>query len=322
MARRDPPRYVQHSMADHLRRAHHIAKLDLTQVGMRTARRGGSIVRWHPGADDPLGASYRCQHCRDTHGEGWDRYYAAVYWPYPLPHHQTAIHAHYQHYHPRTRFDPQRINTPGHAVADWLATLIPLTPHAPAAFLCAACRPANADDGPALAPRTYFGTDAYGDARRLQWLRATRSDLHPDLAGRSPLQQAELLEARDRGLVLRDLNPKTIHAAVTRARTSTPQAAKRDYLEEAMITLLGEARDRGEKPTPVIHRLATLARERSDLFTTLVGQAIPTLAAQKPVMTPNQFRQCVRAHLNTPTNPTISERRLWHIWATHVRHPT
>jgi hypothetical protein len=306
-------------MAHHLRRGHHIATLDLNLVGMRTARRSGSLLRWHPGGGDWLGAWYWCERCREQHGEGWDRYYASVYWPYPLAWHRDAIQRHYQDVHPGVRFDAGRISCAGRPVGDWLASFLPLTAYSPAAFLCGECRSSDGADGPVLARRIYLGSDAWGDARRLSWLRGNRADLQVDLFGRTPLQQAELLEVRDRGLVLGDLKPATIHTALANARKTRPDDADRDYVQEAVITLLADARSRGQKPTAFIEHLAHLAKRHPRAFTTTIGGAIPTLAAQKPFISPAQFRRSVLALLNTSTDPTISERRLWDIWIDQVR---
>jgi hypothetical protein len=315
MPRRQPPRYLRNMVADHLRRDHHIPTLDPGDIGMRTSRRRPVGVRWADDPTDPLGAWFRCEPCRLRHGEGWERYYAAVYWPWPLAHHLDAIAAHYHEHHPGLGFDPGRVGSPGDALAEWQASFLPLTPWAPAGFLCDACRP---PDEPRLAPRIVIGTDAYGDARRLRALRTARTDLHSDLAGRSPLQQAELLEARDRGLVLANLHPTAVHTALANARHPNREADA-DYLEVAMITLLREARDRGDQPTPVIKRLARLAKEHPRVFTTTVGRAIPLLAAQHARQTPSEFRRSVRTLLGSEDAPFIGERRLWDIWRLRVR---
>ncbi len=318
MSRRDPPRYTQNMMADHLRRTHHIPTLDPGEIGMRTSRRRQCLLRWHEpeAADGTLGVWYRCERCRQTYGEGWDRYYAAVHWPWPLPHHQDAISGHYRQSHPARHFDADRISSPGSPRSDWQATFVPLTPTAPAGFLCAACRSA---EEPRLAHRIPIGTDAYGDARRLRALRATRLDLQADLAGRTSLQQAELLEARDRGLLLTDLHPKTIRTALASTRVGGRAQETTDYLEAAMITILRQARDRGDQPTPLIKGLVRLAEKRPAVFTITVGRAIPQLAAQEQRQSPMEFRRSVRTLLGTDAPPTIRERRLWDIWTRHVR---
>jgi len=315
MPRRDPPRYVRNMMADHLRRDHHIPALDPGEIGMRTSSRRRCLLRWHDDPTDPLGAWFGCERCRLRHGEGWERYYAAVYWPWPLHHHLDAIAAHYHQHHPKLRLDPGRVASPGNAHAEWQASFLPLTPWAPAGFLCAACRPG---EEPRLAARILIGTDAYGDARRLRALRAARTDLHRDVVGRAPLQQAELLEARDRGLILTSLHPNAIHTALANARNPTPDNYA-DHLERALIATLRDARDRGEQPTAVIRHLAHLAKDRPRLFTTTVGRAIPQLAAQEARQSPAEFRRSVRTLLGTETDPTIGERRLWDIWTLHVR---
>jgi hypothetical protein len=318
MSRRDPPRYTQNMMADHLRRTHHVPVLNLAEVGMRKSSRRQCLLRWHEPdqPDDLLGVWYRCERCRQTHGEGWDRYYAAVYWPWPLPHHHQAVALHYHESHPGIEVDLDRVSSPGSPVSDWQASFTPLSPEAAAGFLCAACRPA---EEPRLAPQIQIGTPAYGDARRLRALRAARTDLRADLTGRTPLQQAELLEARDRELLLSSLHPTTVHATLAKARTPDPEPDV-DYLEAAMISILTGARDRGDKPTPVINALARMAKERPQVFTTTVGRAIPMLAAQENRQSPTEFRRSVRTLLNTGTAaPTISERRLWDIWIQHVR---
>jgi hypothetical protein len=318
MPRRDPPRYTKNMMADHLRRAHKVASLDLSEVGMRRSARRQCLLRWAE-SDDPddlLGIVYGCERCRQHDGEGWDRYYAAVYWAWPLPYHEQAIATHYHDHHPGAGFDPARISSPGAPVSDWQASFIPLAPELPAGFLCAACRPV---DAPRLAPRVQIGTPAYGDARRLKALRAARTDLRADLAGRSPLEQAELLEARDRELLLADLHPRTIRAALAAARRRPRDQVTTDYLQLAMINILTDARNRGKQPTPVIEQLAQRAKHPA-AFTTVVGRAIPQLAVDYDPRRLGEFRQSVRTLLGTgDAAPTIGERRLWDIWRDHVR---
>lgn len=70
MAKRVPPADVTTAIADHLRAAHQIALLDLGEVGLRTARRSVTQIRWQRGEGDPLGASFRCNRCAERYGEG------------------------------------------------------------------------------------------------------------------------------------------------------------------------------------------------------------------------------------------------------------
>lgn len=309
-------------MAHHLRRTHHVATLDLAEVGLRTARRSTASLRWHAGEDDPLGASFRCARCRDQVGEGWDRYYTATYWPEPSPRHVEEIHRHFDAQHPRTRFEPDRINTAWRAIPDWQASFWPLTPQAPAGFLCALCRHRDDAIGVALAPRIALGTPPYGDARRLVWLRATRRDLQADLAGRSAPEQAALLDARDRQLVLRDLAPATVESALSRARrAAATQHAHLSRLEAAVVAILVDARAQGEQPTRFIAELAALAEKPVPTrFTTMLGRATPQLAAREPAMRPAEFRRAVRSYLGDPDrHPRIGERRIWRLWIQHAR---
>jgi hypothetical protein len=317
MPRRDPPRYVKNMMADHLRRAHKVASLDPSEVGMRRSARHQCMLRWAEpdDPDDLLGIIYRCERC-GREGEGWDRYYAAAHWAWPLPHHEHAIATHYHDHHPDVGFDRTRISSPGTPVSDWQASFVPLTPELPAGFRCAACRPSEA---PRLAPRVQIGPPAYGDARRLKALRATRTDLRADLAGRSLLEQAELLEAGDRELLLRDLHPQTIRAALANARRRPREQVTTDYLQLAMINILTDARNQGKQPTPVIEHLALTAKHPA-AFTTIVGRAIPQLAADYDSRRLGEFRRSVRTLLGTgDAAPTIGERRIWDIWRDHVR---
>ena len=325
-------------MADHLRHTHHIAALDLAEVGVREARRSVTQLRWHPDPDpDPGGAGadnnnddeaggarawvggwFRCGRCADQRGEGWDRYCTWIGWPEPFPAQLAMIRGHYQTAHPDAAFDPARVATPWRAVAaaDRLAVFVPVTVEAPAMILCDACRPA-AGDGPRLAGRVFVGGPAYGDARRLAWYR---NFCHPDpgeLVGRSALEQAELLEARDRCLLLADLRPGRVRSALQRARQ--PRITRERRLELALAALLKQGRDTGQSPTRLVKEIAGLSTASLE---TRLGRVIPHLAAEQARLGPAGFRRAVRGYLGDPdTHPHVAERWLWTIWTRHARDP-
>ena len=324
-------------MADHLRRAHHIPTLDLAEVGVREARRSVTRLRWHPDpnpfglggvdadatdADHPggvpasVGGWFRCGRCTDQRGEGWDRYCAWIGWPEPFPAQLAMIRGHYQTVHPATAFDLARVATQWRAVApgERLAVFVPVGVEAPAMILCDACRPANTD-GPRLAGRVFVGHPAYGDARRLAWYRSFRHADPSELVGRSPLEQAEVLEARDRGLLLTDLRPGRVRAALARARQ--PGVKRERRLELALADLLRQGADRGESPTRLVQQIAGLSTPNLE---TRLGRVIPHLAAQEKQLGPAGFRRAVRGYLGDPdAHPHVAQRWLWTIWTRHVR---
>jgi hypothetical protein len=132
--------------------------------------------------------------------------------------------------------------------------------------------------GAVLARRIYLGSDAYSDARGLYWLRGNRADLQVDCS------------AAHRS------NRQNSWKCAT-AASSWVTSDRHTALPRRVITLLGDARRRGEKPTP--------------LSTTSRGFAKEHRAHH------DHHRRC--HPYPHPNDPTIGQRRIWDIWIDHVR---
>jgi len=155
--------------------------------------------------------------------------------------------------------------------------------------------------GAVLARRIYLGSDAYSDARGLYWLRGNRADLQVDCSAAPPLQQAELLEVRDRGLVLGDLRPP--HRPCQRPQDPPDDAGLQSKKPSSpcLATPAAEARSPRPYQTPRAASPRNTAR-----ITTTIGAAIPTLT---PMTQPSASAASGTSGSTTSATPTNTQPR-------------
>ena len=298
VARRALPTDVLPAVGLHLEAAHGIAEPRRDEIGGWTSRRDAVMVIWKPGgAEGPI---FRCRRCP----EGLDRYLVDVYATVPTERALPRIREHFRETHRIRELPLGDIAYEGNTGPGKKATWLSATPDHGSGIVCHLC-----PDGQ---NRLFLTHAPHGDARRIHRLLEIHPELWNETRGLSTKQQAEYIEARDRGLLQRR-GHRDASEALNSAATPRSDA---EPLNGALRRILSARVQAGEKITHVIESLAELAAESPVDFSYAVGRELPGLAELAQHTPPELYAEVIARFLLLPEGsyPSVSKRRLWTLW--------
>lgn len=295
MANQPLPSEVVEAAATHGSEAHG-APFPPSSIGPPHSRAERIRITW---AEHPeLGLYITCRDCPESFG----RYFVEVEREQPTPRLLALIAGHFGREHPEVSFTPDRVWHLAQQVPDRLATFMPMVPQLGASIICACCREGS--------DRVYVTTPPYGDGRRLRWLLSEHPKLRSRTLGFSSREQADHLEAWDRGLLRPDARAGRQALELARHKQGS---RKPDIVKDALATILRERVNAGKGVTRVIEDLAAQSMSDPAGFACAIGMAIPTLARSRSEQTDAEFADQVRGWLDK--EPTTSNTTLWRLWA-------
>jgi hypothetical protein len=189
--------------------------------------------------------------------------------------------------------------------AERLATFMAMRPERGASVYCELC--------PTGMNRVRLTPQPYGDARRIALLLLQRPDLLERAEGGSSLEQSQLVEAWDRGL-LKEAERRFARRALERARRGG--GFEDNPLERALQEILARRVEGGEGISKVVEELAWLSKDHPIEFTCRVGRELSAFSDLAEQLPPLEFAGAVAWFLGFSEGvyPRVGERKLWNIW--------
>lgn len=297
MARTTMPSDVLSAICAHFASAHPSTR---PKIGKRGARRTAVNVHWHPEVPDEVEASYTCLLCEN----GWNRFYISWTPAGTTVHTLRKIRRHFAEHHGIEALPLEFIASGDYMPKVEKAAWFPAAGHNNSGFFCRVC-PGGA--------KMFVGKPLYGDGRRHAYLRFQFPGLENQLVGLTRLEQAQFLEACERGLITSAAAADTrrlLRAAKReggiRAERSQQDEEIRAATSEMLLDLVRSGRFR---QTAAIERLALLGKTDPEKFTVRVGSYIPRLR--------NSSDEEILTFLRKSNGeyPSYSKRTLWNIWS-------
>jgi hypothetical protein len=149
----------------------------------------------------------------------------------------------------------------------------------------------------------------FGDANRNAIVLSENPQLQTAIFHLPPEEQAEYLEAFDRGLL------DETYAAETRRqleRARRAKAARRPSEQRVALTrIMNERTVAGDHISSVIHWLAGLSRDNPEHFTFIIGQGLGIVSMEDDV---SKGAQRTEEFLGVSSWPSAAESTLWNYW--------
>ena len=283
----------------------HQLELVPEEIGRPTARKDSIRLTW--AEDGELGLYFICRRCPD----GFDRFYLEVEQQVPSERLWRRAATHYAEAHPDRPLAPEALWHEGNRPGKPLATFMPMTPELGASIICHLC--------PQGMNRLFLTSAPHGDARRTRYLLSARPELREQTRGFSSREQAEYVEAIDRG-VLQQQNRLAGRRALGRAAA---ERRPQDVREQALADLLLARAPEGRGIKQAIEGLDRLSIRDPAAFAGELATVIPGFAELVGNVAPEQLAAALASHLGCAegTYPATSESELWKLWAA-VRSPS
>jgi hypothetical protein len=296
MPRRTIPSEAEASARAHFR-ADHEEELTARRIGKPTSRRASIDVTWDE--DERLGSFILCRRCP----EGYGRYFVEFDRLDPTERVMALLAAQFKRTH-RYELPREAVWHDANQVAEPLVTFIPMSVRFGAGFSCHVC--------PQGMNTVYLTPPPYGDARRIRYLLRKREDLRETTQAYTPREQAEYVEAWDRGL-LQKRDRLAGRRALARAHA---QQTELDDRQAALGELLLVRTPDGAGISAVVAELHALALQDPVAFSCQLAQAIPGFAQVAGELPEPDVAQAVACFLGYEEGrvPTTNASELWEIW--------
>jgi hypothetical protein len=298
--RTPPPPDILQAITAHLAAAHGLDGVDLAEVGRPRSRSEALRVVWHDG-EEWTQAWFCCRRC----DRGFRRYLVDVDRDHPTRRMLRLIAGHFDASHPAFR-GPEDLGTRAAARRDQLAYYTPPSAHDGASLICQMCKQVGRNPIMLTDP-------PYGDARRLRLVKRRHPELAARMLGWTTKDQANYLDALDRGL----LAPSPAEAR--KALASSRQRVRREptLYHQALLALLQTRTSTGEGITAVIDHLHDLSNSDQIAFTCQVAEGLIELGTlpDEPAP-PTEVAEVVRRTLGLPIGryPKASKATLNRVW--------
>jgi hypothetical protein len=207
--------------------------------------------------------------------------------------------------HPDAVFSAAALWHDGNRPPQRLATFMPMTPELGGSIICQLC--------PQGMNRIFVTEAPYGDARRIRFLLSARPELREQTRGFDSREQAEYVEAFDRGLLQRQqrlAGRRALGRAGAERRPVDPR-------QQALARLLLARAPDGTGITSVIEELERLSIEDPVGFAAELAAVTPGFTAPVGNVSRELVAAGVAGHLGygAGSYPTTSKSELWKIWA-------
>jgi hypothetical protein len=297
MPRRSVPDELSRAAVDHVRDRHQ-EELRPEEIGRPAARRSAITLTW--AEDEQLGLYFRCRRCP----QGLDRYFIEVERQQPTERLARLAESHFQEEHGQP-LPSEALWHEGNRPSEPLATFMPMVAQLGASIICHLC--------PQGMNRVFLTPAPHGDARRIAALLSERPELYEQTRGFSQREQAEYVEAGDRG-ELQKRDRLAGRRALGKAMTERKQL---DAREQALSRLLLARAPDGKGIKGVVEELNSLSLEDPVEFACQLATVIPGFAELVGNIAREQLATAVARHLGCSEGlyPRTSETELWELWA-------
>jgi len=298
MPRRSVPDEISGAAAAHVQDRHG-EELRPEEIGRPTARRSAITLTW--AEDEELGLYFRCRRCL----EGLDRYFIEVERQQPTERLARLAESHFQEQHGQP-LPLEALWHEGNRPTQPLATFMPMVSQLGASIICHLC--------PQGMNRVFLTPAPHGDARRISALLSERPELYELTRGFSAKEQAEYVEAWDRG----ELQKRDRLAGRRALAKATAERKQLDAREQALSRLLLARAPDGKGIKGVVEELDSLSLEDPVEFACQLATAIPGFAELAGKIAREQLAAALARHLGCSEGlyPRTSETELWELWVT------